>query len=116
MQYEELEFKIDEISKRIKDMGERKKLLDLSKKLESDKEVIKLSYLFQKAQEEYDFIVAHFKEDSAEVKKAQLDLFHAKEKLDFHPLVKEYNECFLKVNEPLRYLELNLIYKLRSKN
>ncbi len=115
MQQDDLENKIEAIAHEIKNMDERKKLEELSTKMENDPEVIKLSLIFQNAQENYNFALKHFKEDSEEVKKAQKSLYEAKKNLDEHPLVKEYNAFYVASNEPLRYLELNLIYKLNSK-
>ena len=73
------------------DHDERLLLLkEKEKEMEENEEVMLLSYYFQRAQDEYNDALRHYKEESEEVKKAQKTLFEKKKALDEHPLVQAY--------------------------
>ncbi len=67
------------------------------KAMENCEDVMRLSYAFSCAQDEYNDILKHFEIDSAEAKKYQKKLFEVKRKLDEHPLVKNYLQHYQKV-------------------
>ncbi len=76
-----------------------KKLLIAEKSMENDEEVMRLSYAFSVAQDEYNDILRHFSKDSEEAKKYQHKLFLAKQQLDLHPLVQAYLKCYQEVRK-----------------
>ena len=108
----DIHIKIQELGELIKDQEAYRKLIELDKQMNEDDEVLKLVNDFSLAQSEYNSVLNHFDFESPEAKKSQKLLFAAKLRLDSHPLVQEYNECLKEVNEPLRYLEYNLIKKI----
>ena len=63
-------------------------------RMENNEEVMRLSYAFSCAQDEYNDILKHFKAESEEAKKYQRKLFETKTKLDSHPLVKNYLQSY----------------------
>ncbi|MCH5172426.1 MAG: YlbF family regulator [Erysipelotrichales bacterium] len=67
------------------------------KEMENSEEVMRLSYAFSCAQNEYNDILKHFKTDSDEAKKYQRKLYEAKKNLDSHPLVKKYLQSYQEV-------------------
>ena len=105
---------IFELGEKLNNREEVKKIIEIENKLKEDLEVLKLAYNFSIAQSEYNSCLNHYDFDSKEASIYQKKLYEAKLALDLHPLVKEYNEWLVKVNEPLRYLEYNLLNKLIS--
>lgn len=105
---------IDEIVEIIKNQEEYKQLKETEKLMEKDEEVLKLAQLFSNAESEYNACLNHYSFDSDEAKKYQKKLFDAKSQLDNHPLVRKYTIYLQKVNEPLRYLEFNLLNKFKK--
>lgn len=81
------------------------RLNELEKELENNEEVMRLAYLKDRANDEYNDALRLFKEDSEEVRKARLKLKEAKEKLDTHPLTQKYLEAYKSVRDLL--LEVN---------
>ena len=77
------------------------KLKKDEEEMENNEEVMRLSYIFSCAQNEYNDILKHFKVDSEEAKKYQKKLYEAKTNLDSHPLVRKYLQS---------YQEVRLIY------
>lgn len=78
--------------------------------MENSEEVMRLSYAFSCAQDEYNDILKHFKPESEEAKKYQRKLYEAKFNLDSHPLVKQYLQSYQEVR--LIYNEIqNKIFK-----
>lgn len=75
------------------------KLEELSKQMDENDEVKKLSYKKDLALMEYEDSLKHFSKDSSEVKNAQKSLHQAKLALDSHPLVHEYLMTYSKVRE-----------------
>ena len=75
----------------------------------SDLECRKLIDIFQQAQDDYNFYLKSFGEKHEYSKTAQKRLYEAKLKMDEHLLIKEYNSLLKTINEPLRYIEYNLI-------
>ena len=81
------------------------KLNELEKKMNDNEEVMALSYQKDLAVSNYSDALNHFSKDSKEVKDAHHLLYLAKEKLDNHPLVREYLEAYKEVRD--LYLNLN---------
>jgi cell fate (sporulation/competence/biofilm development) regulator YmcA (YheA/YmcA/DUF963 family) len=100
---------IDELAFKLKSSDDYNKLLEAEEKMKNDEEVNKLSIEFQKAELAYSNGLNHYKEGSKELSDLQRDLYFAKYALDINPLVKEYTTLLNKVNEPLKYLQFNLI-------
>lgn len=105
---------IIELGEKLNSREEVQRLIELEKRLKEDEEVLKLAHDFSLAQSEYNSCLNHYDFESKEASVYQKKLYEAKLTLDSHPLVKEYNDCLIKVNEPLRYLEYNLLSKLNS--
>lgn len=105
---------INELSEKLKNSEEYIKLKEIESKMESDLEVLKLVNDFSLAQSEYNSILNHYDFESEEAKKYQKQLYECKMILDSHPLVKEYYKYLALVNEPLRYLEFNLLNLFKS--
>ena len=97
--------------------GELKDLLDnderiirlnkLEKEMNSNEEVMSLSYQKDLAVSSYSDALNHYANDSEEIKKYQHELFLKKEALDNHPLVREYLKAFAEVRD--LYFQINEI-------
>ena len=81
------------------------RLNELEKELENNEEVMRLAYLKDLANSEYNDALKIYKEDDENLVKARLKLKEAKEKLDTHPLTVKYLEAYKKVRDLL--LEVN---------
>lgn len=105
--------KLDELENnlldKLSDMPERKEIKIIEKEIFSNEECILLISNFQKAQEDYNFILKIYKNDSIQVQQAQKKLYQAKLKMDENKLINHYNLLLKKINEPLRYLDFKLI-------
>ena len=66
------------------------------------------AYYFQRAQDEYNDALRHYKEESEEVKKAQKTLFEKKKALDEHPLVQAYLKAYKAVREVYEEIQQTL--------
>lgn len=82
-------------------------LNEKEKAMESSEEVMALSYNKELKETYLSDALKHFAKDSVEVKKAHVELFHANDKLESHPLVKEYLLAFKEVDNVLK--EINKI-------
>lgn len=89
-------------------MPERQLIKEIEDKIFSNEECLNLISAFQKAQDDYNFTLKLFKEEHEETKQKQKILYQKKLAMDEHPLIKEYNNLLITINEPLRYLEYNL--------
>ena len=97
--------------------GELKDLLDnderiirlnkLENELNTNEEVMALSYQKDLAVSSYSDALNHFANNSPEIKQYQRELFLKKEALDNHPLVKEYLKAFSEVRD--LYFQINEI-------
>lgn len=101
--------KILELSNYLKSTEDYKNLFIAEEKMKNDEEVNLLVMNFEKAELAYSNGLNHFAEGSKELNSLQKDLYFAKYALDTHPLVLEYTSLLNKVNEPLKYLQFNLI-------
>ena len=101
--------KITSLSYELKELIEKDERFILykekEKKMESNEEVMALAYNKDLKETYLSDTLKHFPSSSPEAKKARLELFRASEKLDAHPLVKEYMEASKKVDE--LYKEIN---------
>ena len=79
----------------------------LEKAINENEEVMALAYKKDMAADNYSEMVRLFKQDSEEAKTAMKALSEAKEKLDSHPLVREYISAYQKVRD--LYEEMNSI-------
>ena len=113
---DQLEIIQNQLVEKIKSMPERSLLKELESKLLEDKECIRLIDLFKSAQDDYNFYLKTFGENHEYTIKSQKALYEAKMNLDNNPLVDEYNKCLIKCNEPLRYLEYNLISRFQRRS
>ena len=107
---------IDKLAELLNNREEVKKIKEIEEKMMNDEEVLKLSNDLAIKENEFNSCLNHYQETSEEVNKAKHELYIAKLMLDEHPLVKEYYHYLSLVNEPLRYIEFNLLNKFSNKN
>ncbi|MGM9858252.1 MAG: YlbF family regulator [Bacilli bacterium] len=88
-----------ELKDALENSNEVKRLKEAEKNMESNEEVMALSYRFSSAQTSYNDILKIYKEDTKEAKEYQHKLYLAKKELDEHPLVKEYLSAFSEVRK-----------------
>ena len=99
------------LSNLIESLNNRKELKNIKiieDELYSNKEVLSLVAAFSSAQEDYNFILSHFKNDENKIQEYKNKLVEAKRTLDAHPLVQKYNDLYFIVTEPTLYLEKEL--------
>ena len=77
------------------------RLNKIEKEMEQNEEVMALSYNKDLKETYLSDALKHFPSGSKEVKHAHVELFRASEKLDSHPLVKEYLKSYKEVEEVL---------------
>ena len=77
----------------------------LEKEINENEEVMALAYQKDMASVKYSDILSHFSQESKEAKQALKELSLAKEKLNSHPLVKEYLKVYGEVRD--LYMEIN---------
>lgn len=77
------------------------RLLKAEKAMENNEEVMALSYNKDLKETFLSDALKHFDSHSEEVKKARLELYRASERLDAHPLVKEYLKAYKEVEQVL---------------
>ena len=83
-------------------------LKEVEEKIFSNEECLSFINAFSFAQEEYNFVLSHFKNDEELIEKRKKELILAKREMDNHPLIKKYNDLYLKISEPTIYLEKDL--------
>lgn len=69
----------------------------IENEMNSNEEVMALSYRKDMALENYNEMSKYFKDDSEEVNKARKQLSEAKKELESHPLVREYLSAYQQV-------------------
>ena len=90
-------------------------LNDLENKMNSNEEVMALSYRKDLALDRYNEMCKYFKDDSEEVIKARQLLAEAKKELESHPLVREYLSAYQQVR--LLYEHVNeTLFSYLNKN
>ena len=88
----------------------------IEKEMENNEEVMALSYNKDLKETYLSDALKHFPRDSQEVKHAHLELFRASERLDAHPLVKEYLKAYKEVEAVLNQINNILFSDLKKKN
>lgn len=107
---------LNSMSKIIKQSEKKKHLLKIEQEIFLDASADKYIKNFQKAQEDFNFIFSHFKNDEKTKDKYRNLLITAKKEMDNHPLIKEYNELYFEITEPTIYLENELKFILNGDN
>lgn len=92
-----------------------KALEKLDKELNSNEEVMRLSYQKEMAIVAYEDALNHYGKNSKELQKAQQNLAECKLKLDNHPLVKRYYLALSKVREMDRKINHELFDDFQKK-
>ena len=111
--YVELAYELKEL------MNQDERFLLLNKiehEMENNEEVMALSYNKDLKETYLSDTLKHFPQGSPEVKHAHLELFRASEKLDNHPLVKEYYKAYKEVENVLKQINDILFADLKKKN
>ncbi len=93
----------------IEEMPSRNELRVAERHMEEDEAALKAIAEFQRAQEEYSFALKIYRREDPELLRRQRELSEAERRLDECPTIREYNALLKRCNEPLRYLEWNLI-------
>ena len=99
----------NELLNKLLNMPERKEIKQIEEEIFSNEECILLISNFQKAQEDYNFTLKMYKENSIQAQQKQKELYQAKLKMDQNKLINRYNLLLKEINEPLRYLDYKLI-------
>ena len=89
-------------------------LVQKEKEMENNEEVMALSYNKQLKETYLSDALKHFSKDSPEVRKAHVELFHAYEKFDAHPLVKEYLKAYKEVEAFYKEIDDALFGEIKS--
>ena len=99
----------DELVSKLAFEKEKELLSKVEIELIENEECRKLIDIFKLAEEDYNIYLKSFGSKHEFTLKSQKKLYEAKLNLDNNPIVKKYNEILMEINEPRRYLELNLI-------
>ena len=83
-------------------------LKEKEKAMESSEEVMALAYNKELKETYLSDTLKHFPHNSPEVKKCHLELYRANERLEEHPLVKEYLNAFKEVEKVLKEINKTL--------
>ena len=86
------------------------------KEMETNEEVMALSYNKDLKETYLSDALKHFPSNSPEVKHARVELFHANERLDSHPLVKEYLKAYKEVEQVLNSINEILFKDFKEKH
>ena len=89
--------------------------LEKEKIMENDEEVMALAYNKDLKETYLSDALKHFSHDSKEVRQARLELFRASERLDSHPVVKEYLLASKKLDEIYDAINDILFEELKNK-
>ena len=92
----------------IKDREELKELKKIEEEIFNDKDIIPFIITFNDAQEEYNFVLTHFKNDEEKKEIARNKLIEAKRNMDSLEKVKKYNELYDIISKDTLYLEMSL--------
>ena len=105
----------DKLINELNNLPSREVLKEIENKIMEDEECRKLIDIFQCAQDDYNFYIKSFGEKHEFTINAQKKLYEAKLNMDTNPLITEYNKTLRDINEPLRYIEFNLISLFQRK-
>lgn len=112
MKLEEIE---NQMVEEILSMPERQLLKQKEQEMLNDSKALILIDSFHKAMDDYNFALKSFGENNEITINFQKELYKSKLAMDQYPIIKEYNELLSKCNEPLRYIENNLIRQFKGK-
>ena len=84
------------------------------KEMENNEEVMALTYNKDLKETYLSDALKHYPKDSPEVKHAHVELFRASEKLDSHPVVKEYLKAYKEVESVLKQINEILFSDLKK--
>ena len=90
-------------------------LAEKEKAMENNEEVMALSYNKDLKETYLSDALKHYPSGSPEVRHAHVELFHASEKLDAHPVVKEYLKAYKEVEVVLNEINKILFSDLKRK-
>lgn len=96
------------MSSLIKNKEALKEIKEIEEQIFSDKEIIPFIVAFNKAQDDFNFVLSHFKDDEEKVEEAKRKLVSAKKEMDNIPLIKKYNALYEEISSETLYLENNL--------
>ena len=96
------------MSSLIKDREELKELKKIEEEIFNDKEIIPYIIAFNDAQEDYNFVLTHFKNDEKRVNESRNKLIEAKRNMDSLDKIKKYNELYDIIVKDTLYLEMSL--------
>lgn len=86
------------------------------KKMENNEEVMALTYNKDLKETFLSDALKHYASNSPEVKKARLELYRASERLDMHPVVKEYLKAYKEVEDVLKEINDILLKDIVNKH
>ena len=90
-------------------------LNEIEARMNTNEEVMALSYKKDVALNHYNEMLKYYKDDSEEVIKARQELAKAKKELESHPIVREYLSCYQAVR--LLFEEINkALFSYLNKN
>lgn len=96
------------MSSLIKDKEALKEISLVEKQIFSDASIIPYIVTFNEAQDDFNFVISHFKDDEEKCNKAKDKLLKAKKEMDSIPLIKRYNELYEEITSETLYLENSL--------
>ncbi len=109
-------FALNNMAKIIKQSEKKKHLLKIEQEIFLDALANEYIKKFQKAQDDFNFILSHFKNDEELKDKYRKILVEAKKEMDNYPLIKKYNDLYSEITEPTIYLENELKSILNGDN
>ena len=89
---------LDKVKNDVKETDEYRVFYDIQKEIESDEEIMRLSYLKDQALINYEVALRHYGENDANTLKASKEMSQAIYELSNHPLVKKYNKALESYN------------------
>ena len=82
--------------------------IKIEEEIFNDKEIIPYIIAFNDAQEDYNFVLTHFKNDEKRVNESRNKLIEAKRNMDSLDKIKKYNELYEIIVKDTLYLEMSL--------
>lgn len=99
---------LEKMSCLLKQENKKKELKNIEQQIFSCDETLALIAKFQKAQDDFNFILKHFQKDDVLKEKYKTILIKEKKVMDSHLLIKKYNSLYNDITEPTLYLENEL--------
>lgn len=103
------------LSKAMKDDPRFKNLDELEEEVNSNSVIFALSKRKDEAEKSYSFALPLYKKGSAELTKAEHDLYEAKLAIDNEPISKKYTEAYAKVADIYREIDDIIFSPFRKK-